>query len=58
MDTGVVEPITELHAAMTTIYSRPRRAIRIKRQLCEKMRENETYMNTTADSELHEEKSE
>ena len=43
MDKGVVEPITELHAAMTTIYSRPERAISIKRQLCEKMRENETH---------------
>ena len=43
MDTGVVEPITELHAAMTTIYARPKRAISIKRQLCRKMRENETH---------------
>ena len=43
MDTGVVEPITELHAAMTTRYSRPKRVISIKRQLCEKMHENETH---------------
>ena len=43
MDTGVVEPITVLHAAWTTIYSRPKRAISIKRQLGEKMHENETH---------------
>ena len=43
MDTGVVEPITVLHAADYYIYSRPKRAISIKRQLCEKMHENGTH---------------